>query len=91
MPPSIWPSTRVGLIGLADVVRGHDAQHLHRAELEVDLDHRDLRGEGVGRIGDALAVGIERRGRRIEGALAHQTAAAVGEIDQRAPRRRRAP
>ena len=59
---------------LADVVGGHHAQHLHRAQLDIDLDDGDLGGEGIGRIGNALAVGIERRGRRIEGALAHQRA-----------------
>ena len=58
--------------GPADIVGGDDAQHLHRAELDIDLDLGDLRGEGVGRVGHALAVGIERRGRRIEGALADQ-------------------
>ena len=59
---------------LADIVRGHDAQHLHRAQLDIDLDDRHLRGEGIGRIRHALPVGIERRGRRIERALAHQRA-----------------
>ena len=33
MPPWIWPSTSVGLIGAADIVRGDDAQRAHRAEL----------------------------------------------------------
>jgi hypothetical protein len=66
--------------GLADVVGRHHAQHLHRAELEVDLDNGNLGGEGIGRVGNALAVGVERRRRRIEGALAHQRTR-CGEID----------
>ena len=45
----------------ADVVRRRDAQHLRRAEFEVDLDLRDLRREAVGRVGHALAVGVQRR------------------------------
>ena len=65
-----------GIDRLADIVRGHDAQHLHRAQLDIDLDRRHLGGEGIGGIGHALAVGVERRGRRIEGALAHQRAGA---------------
>ena len=75
---------------LADVVGGDHAQHLHRAELDIDLDLGDLRGEGIGRVGHALAVGIERRGRRIEGALAHQRTRRRRDRS-RAPRRRRAP
>ena len=64
----------------ADIVRGHDAQDLHRAQLDIDFDFGQLRGESIGRIGHALPIGIERRGRRIEGAFAHQRTGR-GEID----------
>ena len=50
----------------ADVVRRVDVEQLHRAELEIDLDLGDLRREAVGRVRDALPVGVERDGRRVE-------------------------
>ena len=66
MPPCIWPSTRVGLIARPTSCAAWICSTLHRAELEVDLDLRHLRGKAVGRVGHALAVGVERHGRRVE-------------------------
>ena len=84
MPPWIWPSTSVGLIGAADVVSGHDLAHLDGAEAEVDVDGGDLGGEAVGGIGDALALGVERRGGRVEGGdgFEHDALAVVGEMGE---------
>ena len=76
MPPWIWPSTEGRIDGAADVVRRMDVQQRHRAELDVDLDLGDLRREAVGRVRHALAVGIERHGRRIEVAAAGRDVAA---------------
>ena len=89
MPPWIWPSTSVGLIARPTSCAATMRQHLHRAELEVDLDLGDLRAEAVGRVGHALPVGVERRGRRVEGRLAPQHAAVavgrqVASVDARA-------
>ena len=50
----------------ADVVRRVDVQQRHRAELDIDLELGDLRREAVGRVRHALAVGVERHGRRVE-------------------------
>ncbi len=64
----------------ADVVRRMDVQQLHGAELEIDLDLGDLRREAVGRVRHALAVGIERHGRRVEVAAAgEEIAVRVGD------------
>ena len=52
---------------LADIVRGGDLDQLHRAELHVDLELGDLRAIAVDGVGLALALGVERRGRRIVG------------------------
>ena len=41
-------------------------------ELGVDIDHSDLGAEGVGGVGRALALGVECRCRRVEGAGAFQ-------------------
>ena len=49
----------------ADIVGRDDAQDLYRAEHEIHVDLRDLGGEAIGRIRDALAVLVERRGRRV--------------------------
>ena len=62
----------------AHVVRRDDAADTDRAQRGVDLDLRELRGEAVGGIGDALAVGVERRRRRIEAALSDQHVVAGG-------------
>src|SRR3546814_4217142 len=51
----------------ADVVGSGHAQHLHRAEVEIDRHLGDLRGKAVGRIGAALAVGVELCRWRVEG------------------------
>ena len=51
----------------ADVVRAGQPQHLHAAELDVDLDLGDMRARAEHRVGLALAVLVERRRRRIEG------------------------
>ena len=69
----------------ADVVRGVDVQQRHRAELEVDLDLGDLRREAVGRVRHALAVGVERHGRRIEVAAADEQVACASRLQS--PRR----
>ena len=70
--------------GAADVVGGDDPAHLHGAEVEIDVDGGDLRGEAVGGVGHALALGVERRGRRIEGAdgFEHDAVALVGELGE---------
>ena len=62
---------------LADVVRGGDLQHLHGAEVEIDLHQRDLGREAVAGVRHALPVRIERRGRRIEAAVAGQHVAVI--------------
>ena len=66
MPPWIWPSTSVGLMARPTSWAATMREHLDGAELDVDLDLGHLRGEAVGGVGDALAVGVERRGRRVE-------------------------
>ena len=81
MPPSIWPSTRVGLIALPTSWAATMRSTFTVPSSISTSTIGDLRGEGIGRIGNALAVGVERRGRRIEGALAHQRSPAVREID----------
>ena len=71
MPPWIWPSTSVGIDRPPDVVGRDDPPHLHRPELEVDVDLRDLRPEGVRLVRDrpgrrrraAWSSGRTRRGR----------------------------
>ena len=73
MPPSIWPSTSVGLIALPTSCAAVIFSSRHGAELDVDLELGDLRAEAVDRVGHALAVGVERRRRRIEGLLAPNT------------------
>src|SRR6185437_13018944 len=45
--------------GAADIMRGDDAPDLDGAEPDVDLDLRHLCGEGIARIGRALAIVIE--------------------------------
>ena len=72
MPPWIWPFDLDRVDRAADVVGGDDLQDLRGAELEVDLDPRDLGGEAIGRVGAALPVPAERRARRIEMALGEQ-------------------
>jgi hypothetical protein len=65
-----------------DVVRGMDVQQPHGAELEIDFDLGDLRGEAVGRVRHALAIGIERHGRRVEMAAAgEEVAVLVGDTE----------
>ena len=91
MPPWIWPSTSVGLIARPTSCAATMSQHLHRAELDVDLDLGDLRGEGVGGVGHALAVRVERRGRRVEACPRPAATPAVGATRSRDARRRRAP
>src|SRR3546814_1558290 len=59
---------------------------LHRAEVEIDRHLGDLRGKAVGRIGAALAVGVELCRWRVEGAAAAEHVAArvllqPGEVD----------
>ena len=82
MPPWIWPSTSVGIDGAADVVRGHDPAHLHGAKAEIDIHGGDLRGKTVGGVGNALALGVQRPGRRIEGAdgFERDAVALVGQL-----------
>ncbi len=63
--------------GTADVVRGGDAGNLDGPESGVDLDLRQLGGEGVARIGHALTFLVERRRRRIEMAGPGQHVAAL--------------
>ena len=58
--------------GRAHVVGGDDALRRHGAELQVDLHDRHLRGETVRRVGDPLAVLVERGGGRIEVSPAFQ-------------------
>ena len=60
----------------ADIVRGDDLQHLDRAEFDVDLDLGQVGAEAVDGVGLALAVGIERRRRRVVGLLRRQHIAA---------------
>src|SRR5258708_38344854 len=70
--------------GAADIVRGGDAFHLHRAEPRIDLDLRHLRGKGIACIGCALPVLIERRRRRVEVTAAGEHVAALIRCRQRA-------
>ena len=58
--------------GPADVVGGHDRGYFAGAEADVDLHLGHLRGKAVRGVGDALAVLVERRGRRIPAADAFQ-------------------
>ncbi len=70
--------------GAADVVGGDHLAHLHGAEVEIDVDGGDLRGEAVGGVGAALALGVERGGGRIEGLdrFEHDAVALVGELGE---------
>ncbi len=52
---------------LADIMRGDELQRPDIAEASVDLDDRQMRGIAELGIGFALAVGVERPGRRIVG------------------------
>ncbi len=58
-----------GIDGPADVVRGGDLQHAHRAQFSIDSDLRQMRAESINRIGRALAIFVQRAGGRIESRL----------------------
>ena len=64
------PFDLLGIDRLANIVGGDDTQHFRDAQFHIDFDQRDLRAEAVGRVGDALAVFVEFRGRRIVAAVA---------------------
>ncbi len=72
MPPWIWPSTSVGLTARPTSCAATMRCTLHRAERGIHRPARNLRGEAVGGIGRALAVRVQRRGRRVEAALGLQ-------------------
>ena len=83
VPPSIWPSTACGLIGLADVLRGADPDDARQAELDVHLGddlHRGARERDVrGQLADLARLGVERRGGQVAvDALDVDLAAAAG-------------
>ena len=57
--PATWPSTSVGLIARPTSCAATIRRTRDGAELDVDLDQRDLRAEPVRLVRDALAVGVE--------------------------------
>ena len=66
MPPWIWPTTRLRVDRLADVLGACQLDHLDQAELDVDVDHRAVRGEGVLHVRVALAgLRVDRVGRPV--------------------------
>ena len=69
MPPSIWPSQSAGLIARPTSWAAVTFEQPDRAERGVDGELHHLRAPAVDRVGDALAVGVERRGRRVPGLL----------------------
>ena len=60
---------------------GDDACDARGAEVQVDFDLGHLRGEGVGGVRDALAVGVERGRGRVEAADAFDDVAARFGLD----------
>ena len=56
--------------GPADVMRGGDLEHAHRAQFRIDGNLRQVGAESKNSIGRALAVLVERAGGRIERGLA---------------------
>ena len=65
MPPSIWPSDRQRVERPPDVLRRGDLDHLHQAELDVDVDDGPVGDERERRVAVALAVLVELLGRRM--------------------------
>ncbi len=63
--------------GAADVVRGGDLQHAHRAQFGVDCNLRQVGAESINGIGIALAIFVERAGGRIESGLAGEHVAVL--------------
>ena len=59
-----------GIDRATDIVRRVHVQDPGGAQRLIDFDLGDLRREAIGGVGCALAIGIERRGRRIEVAFA---------------------
>ena len=87
MPPSIWPSARVGLIARPTSWAAVTRLSAHGAEAGVDGELDELRAVAVDGVGRALAVGVERGGRRVVGRLRREDSAVGaggqgGEVDR---------
>ena len=63
--------------GAADVVRGRDLQHAHRAQFGVDCDLGQVRAETKNGVGRALAIFVQRAGGRIESCLPREHVAVL--------------
>ena len=67
-----------GVDGAAEVVGGGELEELDRAEGGVDGELGDLGAVAVDGVGGALAVGVERRGRRVVAFLGGEDVAVRG-------------